>query len=53
MIKKNGGKWCVYDKTGTKKLGTHPTKKKAQSQLAAIEINKKKPSEIYKKAKNG
>jgi len=40
-IKKVGNKYAVYPKKGGKRLGTHPTKKAAQKQLAAIEINKK------------
>lgn len=40
MIKHQGGKWSVYDHTGTKKLGTHSTKKEALSQLRAIEAQK-------------
>ena len=41
-IKKVGGKHVVYPKKGGKRLGTHSTKEKAQKQLAAIEISKKK-----------
>lgn len=39
MIKKVGKKYNVYSKKG-KKLGSHPSKKKAQKQMAAIEISK-------------
>lgn len=39
-IKKIDGKFVVYPKSGGKRLGTHPTKEKAQAQLAAIEISK-------------
>lgn len=39
MIKKDGNKWQVTSKSG-KVLGTHPTKEKAQKQLAAIEYKK-------------
>lgn len=41
-IEKRGNKWVVLDSTRTKVLGTHSTKKKAQKQLSAIEINKRK-----------
>jgi hypothetical protein len=40
-IKKVDSKYVVYPKRGGKRLGTHLTKKKAQKQLAAIEISKK------------
>jgi hypothetical protein len=42
MIKKQGSKFVVTDKSGTKVLGTHPSKEKAAKQLAAIEISKAK-----------
>ena len=42
MIKKSGSKFVVTNKSGTKVLGTHPSKEKAQKQLAAIEISKAK-----------
>lgn len=38
-ISKQGNKWVVKSKKG-KVLGTHDTKKKAEAQLAAIEISK-------------
>ena len=41
VIRKEGNKWVVRSKKG-KKLGTHDTKKEAQAQLTAIEINKNK-----------
>lgn len=39
-IQKVEGGWAVYPKKGGKRLGTHPTKKAALKQLAAIEIAK-------------
>ena len=42
MIKKQGNKFVVTDKAGSKVLGTHASKEKAQKQLAAIEISKAK-----------
>ena len=39
-IKKVGGEYVVYPKDKGKRLGTHPTKKAALKQLAAIELNK-------------
>ena len=42
MIKKQGSKFIVTDSSGKKTLGTHPSKEKAQKQLAAIEISKAK-----------
>lgn len=42
MIKKQGSKFVVTDSSGNKTLGTHPSKEKAQKQLAAIEISKAK-----------
>lgn len=41
-IKKVDGKHVVYPKKGGKRLGTHPTREKAEKQLAAIEISKNK-----------
>lgn len=41
MIRKEDGKYNVYDSKGSKKLGSHKTKAEALSQLAAIEISKK------------
>jgi hypothetical protein len=41
MIKRENNQYCVYDKTGTKKLGCHPTLQAAQKQIAAVEISKK------------
>jgi hypothetical protein len=34
--------WAVYPSKGGKRLGTHPTKKSALKQLAAIEISKQR-----------
>ena len=42
MIKKQGNKFVVTNKAGSKVLGTHASKEKAQKQLAAIEISKAK-----------
>ena len=39
-IHKAGSKWKITTKNGKRTLGTHSSKKKAQAQLAAIEINK-------------
>lgn len=40
-------KWCVYPKNGGKALGCHESKKSAQKQLQAIEINKAADGECY------
>jgi len=40
MIMKQGSKWLVKNKKGTKTLGTHSSRKKAVKQLQAIEISK-------------
>lgn len=40
MIAKRGSKWVVLDSTGTKILGTHPSKADAEAQLRAIEASK-------------
>lgn len=42
MIKKSGKNYSVYTKDGTKKLGSHKTRKEAIAQLQAVEISKKK-----------
>ena len=39
-IQKVDNGWAVYPSKGGKRLGTHPTKKAALKQLAAIEISK-------------
>lgn len=41
-IQRVDGGWAVYPGKGGKRLGTHPTKKAALKQLAAIEISKHK-----------
>lgn len=41
MIRKRGNQWVVLSKSG-KILGRHKTRSGAQSQLHAIEANKKK-----------
>jgi len=41
-IQKVENGWAVYPSKGGKRLGTHPTKKAALKQLAAIEISKHK-----------
>ena len=41
-IERRDGNWIVKPKKGDHVLGTHPTKKAALKQLAAIEINKHK-----------
>lgn len=41
-IRKKGDEWEVADSSGKEVLGTHPSKKKAMEQLAAIEISKMK-----------
>lgn len=40
MIKKVGKQYCVFDHTGKKKLGCHPTRAKALAQLRAVEASK-------------
>ena len=49
MIRKVGNKHKVFDKTGKKLLGTHPTRAAAVKQLAAIEISKKGKGNAKKK----
>ena len=41
-IKKQGDKFVVTNRAGTKVLGTHKTREAATKQLAAIEISKHK-----------
>ena len=40
MIKKEGEKWILYTKDGSKKLGTHDSEGDAKKQEAAIEASK-------------
>jgi len=40
MIKKQGGRWCLFTKDGSRKLGCHDTEAEAQAQERAIEISK-------------
>lgn len=42
MIKKENGKWVLYNKAGTKVLGTHDTWMKAMAQERAIAGKTKK-----------
>lgn len=42
MIKKEKGKFVLYSKDGSKKLGSHPTRGDAKRQEMAIEISKHK-----------
>jgi hypothetical protein len=44
MIVKKGNKFVVKDSKGEKVLGTHPTRKAALRQLAAIEASKARKS---------
>ena len=41
MIKKEGYEYCVYSKTGERKLGCFPTEKAARKRLQQIEHFKK------------
>lgn len=36
VIRKCGGKWCLFSKSSGKKLGTHDSKEEAQAQERAI-----------------
>ena len=40
MIVKKQGKYVLYSKDGSKRLGTHPSKEAAIKQEEAIEISK-------------
>ena len=42
MVRKKGNEYCVYDHTGKKELGCHPTYGEAVIQLRAIEASKAK-----------
>lgn len=52
MIKKIGDKYKVTTSSGDRVLGTHPTKKAALAQLAAVEISKEKHMKENKKFKS-
>ncbi|HVJ72040.1 MAG TPA: DUF2213 domain-containing protein [Sphingomicrobium sp.] len=43
-VRHEGGKWHLYTKDGTRKLGTHETKGEAEEQERAIEAAKKRRS---------
>lgn len=51
MIRHEGNNWVVYNKNGTKKLGTHTTKKDALKQLRAIEMHKHMNEDMYEDPK--
>ena len=36
LIKKKGNQWCLFTQDGSKELGCHNSKEKAQAQEAAI-----------------
>ena len=42
MIRKEDGKYVLYTKDGSRKLGTHDTREKAVKQEQAIQISKRK-----------
>jgi hypothetical protein len=45
MLKHEDDEWNVYDSKGKKKLGSHPSKKKALAQIGAIEASKARRNE--------
>lgn len=40
MIRKVGDKYVLFTKDGKKRLGTHPTRAKAEAQERAVEASK-------------
>lgn len=40
MIKREGDQWILYNSTGEKVLGRHPTRAKALAQERAVQISK-------------
>lgn len=42
MIRKEGKKWILYSRDGSKRLGIHPSKEKAAAQERAINYSKAK-----------
>lgn len=53
MIKKEGGKWCLYTKDGSRKLGCHDTKAKAEAQERAIHQRKNAEARSFRGAVSG
>lgn len=45
-IEQSGSQFCVVKDDDGKKMGCHPTKQKAQAQLAALNIAMKKKGEM-------
>jgi len=44
--KGNPGKWVLYDSSGKKRLGCHPTREAAEAQERAIQVSKRGEAEI-------